>query len=271
MNKLYLFVPQWQDSGVSKKLYKGAYSLKKYIQNISQVVFMDVKVDTIEKPVLSNKIFGYSIIIKQLSEIAQILKKNKPDKIVSIGGGCGIEVPIISYLRDYYSNLQVFWFDAHGDLNSPESSTSKHFHGMPLRFIVENQNNEISKNIHTIAVNNVHLIGTRDLDVPEEEYIIKNNINRIHVGVNYWVDICKATNISSPAYIHIDLDVINPIEYRNVKCPAANGLCINELVESIKYIKRKMNIVGLSILENTETNQNKIKKIEDILYEAINV
>ena len=79
--------------------------------------------------------------------------KKKPDKILTVGGGCGIEIPIVSYFSEKYKNLDVLWFDAHGDLNTPESSPSKYFHGMPLRFLLEEiRNNDISSKFNKIIL-----------------------------------------------------------------------------------------------------------------------
>jgi arginase len=143
MNKTYLFAPQWQDSGTTNELYSGAVSLRDYLQSICNEAIDEIEIPEHQIPVIQNNILGYTIIEKQLSDIGTTLADRQSTKIIAIGGGCGIEVPIVSHLVQQYPDLQVIWFDAHGDLNSPESSPSKHFHGMPLRFIVERQQGEI--------------------------------------------------------------------------------------------------------------------------------
>ena len=271
MNKLYLFAPQWQDSGLSKKLYKGAKALRSYFSSISNEPVTEITIDKKAKPKLENDIFGHAILRKQLHDILDAIESAQPSKISCIGGGCGVEVPIVSYLAGRHEDLHVFWFDAHGDLNTSSSSPSKHFHGMPLRFISEKQSVDIGIEIRNVPPRNIFLLGARDLDKPEEEYIAESGIGRISIGTNYWVDLCNATDSRAPAYIHIDLDVLDPIEYRNVKCPVKNGMSIPELVESIRYIKGKMNVVGMSILENTATGTKKIAAIRDILEESISL
>lgn len=271
MSKLYLFAPQWQDSGLSKKLYKGAVALRAYFALISDEPVSEVSIDKKAKPKLENNIFGHAILRKQLRDIHDSIESVQPSKIACIGGGCGVEVPIVSYLAGHHENLHVFWFDAHGDLNTPESSPSKHFHGMPLRFIAERQNVDLGMQVRNLPPQNVCLVGARDLDKPEEEFIDRSGIRRIMTGTNYWVDLCWSTASPTAAYIHIDLDALDPTEYRNVKCPVKNGMTIPELVESIRYIKGKMNVVGMSVLENTETDKKKIAAIREILEEAISL
>ena len=58
--------------------------------------------------------------------------------------------------------LRRRWVDAHGDLNTPESSPSGNPWGMPLRMLIDSG---------AVAVGNVCLVGARDLDPPEEEFI----------------------------------------------------------------------------------------------------
>ncbi|NUS03623.1 MAG: arginase family protein, partial [Nonomuraea sp.] len=54
--------------------------------------------------------------------------------VVTAGGDCGVELePVAAARRRFGERLVVVWFDAHGDLNTPDSSPSGAFHGMVLR------------------------------------------------------------------------------------------------------------------------------------------
>jgi arginase len=44
--------------------------------------------------------------------------------------------PVSAALARHGDGLAVVWFDAHGDLNTPESSPSGAFHGMVLRTLL---------------------------------------------------------------------------------------------------------------------------------------
>ena len=271
MNKLYLYAPQWQDSGLSKKLYRGATALRAFFSSLTDVPITEIGIDKKTKPKLESGILGLEVIRRQLGEIEAVLGRENPAKVVAIGGGCGIEVPVVSYLSGRYPGLRVFWFDAHGDLNTPASSPSKHFHGMPLRFLADSVETDIGVTVNLVDPRNVRLVGARELDSPEVEFIDASGIGQIAVGRDYWVDLCRSTYVRAQAYIHVDLDVIDPDEYRNVKCPARNGIAINELVESVKYIKSKMDVVGISVLENTGTGKKKLEKIRELLAEAVSL
>ncbi|QEN06709.1 arginase family protein [Oceanispirochaeta crateris] len=269
MDKQYIFAPQWQDSGHTNELYDGALALKQYFQTLSNEEIQEIQIKDHQSEKTENNVLGYSIIEDQLLEIDSLLRSHQSKKVMAIGGGCGIEVPIVSYLSERYEDLQLFWFDAHGDLNSPQTSPSKYFHGMPLRFITERQKNTIGQRYNTVPTQNVHLVGVRDLDAPEGEYMTKHKMDFIPIDHMILKSLHASLQAEKTAYIHIDLDVLDPSEYQNVKCPVKNGLKISQLLELIKTIKENMNIVGISILENTETNMDSIAKLKQIMEEMI--
>jgi arginase len=262
---LNLLVAQWQGSGYTNELYLGAEALGKYIKNLG-IEFDEIEISKSDNTVLENDIIGYSIIKKQLERINNILREKMPNKIFTVGGGCGIEIPIISYLKEKEKDFKIIWFDAHGDLNSPKSSKSKLFHGMPLRFLLEKiEGNEISEKYNKIEKTNLLLLGTRDLDPDEDLYINKNEIEKITVE-NYRENSSLIENMKeSKVYIHVDLDVIDPLEFENVKCPAKNGFRISEIVKILKNLKANNEILGISILENTEKDELKLNSLKEVI------
>ena len=68
--------------------------------------------------------------------------------------------------------------DAHADLNTPASSPSHHFHGMPLRVLVSGGNAKIIELLDSVlSSSQVFLVGARDFDPPEQNYIQQKNIS----------------------------------------------------------------------------------------------
>jgi arginase len=270
-NKINLFYPQWQGSDITPELYYGASTIKEYLE-LQSASFINVPVSLNTDFEFENNICFYKQILSQLKKAEEIIKNEQPDKIFSIGGGCDIELPIISYLNSKYSNMNVFWLDAHGDLNTPTTSPSHLFHGMPLRCIFENIKDDNINNIsiNKLPIKNLTMIGTRDLDPEETNFIFKNKIKCITVDeikTLLYFDSC----IKNYAYVHIDLDVLDPSIYKSVKCPAKNGLSIRQLVDTIEHIKKNFNIVGYSILESTETELANIKILDKLLEIGIRI
>ena len=168
-----LFFPQWQGAGQTDELYRGAMEIKeKYIKSS---ILCEIDVSTGENKEIENNILGYQTILEQLKQANRIISTEDPDRIFTIGGGCDVEISPVSYLnRKLEGDLTVLWIDAHGDLNTPESSPSKNFHGMPLRVLLgEGDPGTLAAAFSALCPEQMVMIGQRDLDEPEREYIEK--------------------------------------------------------------------------------------------------
>jgi arginase len=73
----------------------------------------------------------------------------------------------------------LIWFDAHGDMNLPETSPSGNIHGMPLAHLLGHGDRDLS-NIGgaspSVKPKNVVLIGIRDIDDRERRVIRESGI-----------------------------------------------------------------------------------------------
>lgn len=95
-----------------------------------------------------------------------------------IGGDHSIAMGTVSgvaaHLKRADHTLGVIWFDAHGDMNLPETSPSGNVHGMPLAHLLGYGDQDLSSilGVHpAIRAENVVLIGIRDIDADEREFI----------------------------------------------------------------------------------------------------
>mgnify|MGYP001614919776 CR=1 FL=1 len=257
----FLFYPQWQGSGDTRELYWSAKILQKALIECN---FREIKIAENEELVKKYQILGYDSILSQLNTASVVISESKPKKIFTIGGGCDVEIAPISYLNNLYKgDLAVVWLDAHGDLNTPESSPSKNFHGMPLRILLgEGEENILKLFPNSLNNNQVILIGTRDLDDPERKYISDHNIS-IATTDNLMKTLENKgyTNV----YIHLDLDVIDPKYFNSVKCPASGGLKIQD-VQNIISIANNLNVVGGSVVEYVYNPLNKDLEIARDLF-----
>jgi len=273
VTRLDLFVPQWQDSGHTNEIYRGSFALRSMVDE--EVDFHDIRVNENDSLVTEHGVYGYRVILAQLGQIRSSLDRFTPERVFTLGGGCGVEVPVVSYLKGRYGRLRLYWFDAHGDINSPESSPSKYFHGMPLRFLLEKLDTEGISELSPFIVRpeDVLLIGTRDLDEPERAYIQKNHIRMLTpLQCSDTISLEHAfegSALESCAYVHIDLDCIDPTEFQNVKCPAKGGLSIATIDQLIGKVEQTATVVGLSILENMETDREELEKLRPLISHAL--
>ena len=85
-----------------------------------------------------------------------------PVRPLVLGGCCCAHVGAVEGLSARHGRVGVLWLDAHGDLNTPETSPSGNEWGMPLRTLLDRG---------TVDAADVVLWGARNLDPPEEEFI----------------------------------------------------------------------------------------------------
>src|SRR5262245_24952059 len=110
----YLLYPEWQGYGVDASVYHGALS-------VARAVFPDTVFTRVESPIdealtIEEGVLGLSSIASRFRATLLELRASAPDRVVTIGGTCGVEAAPVAYLNERYAgDLAVVWFDAHGD------------------------------------------------------------------------------------------------------------------------------------------------------------
>ena len=101
-----------------------------------------------------------------------------------IGGDHSIAMGSVSAVSAFHKqkkeDIGLIWFDAHGDMNTPESSNSGNIHGMPLAHLLGEGDQDLINIFKTganVKPENTVLIGIRDIDSRERERIKKSGIH----------------------------------------------------------------------------------------------
>ena len=97
---------------------------------------------------------------------------------VVVGGDHSIAAGTVAGISSHYhaqgEKIGLIWFDAHGDMNTPESSPTGNIHGMPLACCLGRGLPELSKlgdRFPMVDVDDAVLVGVRDLDDRERAEI----------------------------------------------------------------------------------------------------
>ncbi len=265
---LNILFPQWQGSGPDNILFYGAKTIQDHFNFLS---FHEVPVPREKKLSTKNDILGYEDILDQASNCRALIDKHRPGTILTIGGDCGVEPVPVSYLNHRLSgDLALIWFDAHGDLNTPQTSPSGHFHGMPLRTICgEGDPDILDTCFPTLDPAQVILTGARQFDPPEKEFIQNSQITCLSCDTlernrGAIADLIMEKGFHN-VYIHIDLDVLDPDTYQNIKHPTHGGISIDTLVALIRDTRDRLDIAGLGIVEFVPDGTSGLTEIEQIL------
>ena len=250
---LLLVFPQWQGAGQVPRLRESALAIAGAISGNRTRV--EVPVGPGHPLSRERGIEGRSELLFQLVRARELLEAEQPARVLAVGGDCGIEVPVISYLSTRYGgDLTVLWLDAHPDLNTPESSPSGAFHGMPLRVLLGEGDPEFTALVdRPLRTEQIILAGTRSFDPPELATIERHGLRlvspgEVGPGVPELVRSIRHAG-NGRVYVHLDLDVCEPREVPSVACPVSGGLPTSTLLGLLDALASELNVVGAGVTE----------------------
>jgi len=166
-----------------------------------------------------------------LEEQSLALAADLPERPLVLGGCCCSHVGAVEGLAARQGRISLIWLDAHGDLNTPETSPSGNQWGMPLRMILDSG---------AVAAEDVALVGARNLDPPEEEFIAASGIRVGPEGIE------EALDGAACAYVAFDADVAEPSEL-SVFMPEPDGLTLVELERLLLEIRGRTSVLGAGL------------------------
>ena len=169
-----------------------------------------------------------------------------PDRPLILGGCCCSHIGAVEGLAARNERLGVVWLDAHGDLNTPESSPSGNQWGMPLRMLIEGG---------AVDPQDVALVGARNLDPPEAEFIRSAGIQD---------DAEKVLERVEHVYVALDCDIFEPSEL-TVFMPEPGGPTLAEVEKLLIAIRGRVVGAGLTGLAPDPANVEKLERLTTAL------
>ena len=168
--------------------------------------------------------------------------------LVTLGGEHSVSVGAIQAYAEVYKNLTVLQLDAHSDMR-PEYEGSRFNHACAM-----------SRAVECCPV--VH-VGIRSMDVEEKKYIHPDRIFYAEKRLTdpEWME-KVLSHLSENVYLTIDLDVFDPSIMPSTGTPEPGGLFWYEVLNLIRKVNEKTNIVGCDVVELCP---NKIDKAPDFL------
>jgi arginase len=147
--------------------------------------------------------------------VAEAVAGSGPTAVVT--GDCSTALGVVAGLQRRGIDPAVVWFDAHGDLNTPESSPSGYPAGMALRMVLGEGDATVAAEtgLRPVPAARVVLSDARDLDPPEADYLAISPIRRAPVA--------EVPVPDGPIYLHIDLDVVDPTALPGLRFPTPGG------------------------------------------------
>jgi arginase len=199
-------------------------------------------------------------------ELAREVKRSLDDKglPVAMGGDHSIAIGSIAgsgaHHRSHGQKIGLIWLDAHGDLNTAETTPSGNIHGMPLAATLGFGNSHLTRLLGfspKVAIENCALLGVRSLDAGEKDLINSTGLrvfpmNEIDTrGIRAVIDDAIAIASHGTAGIHVsmDIDFVDPSEAAGVGTPSRGGLTYREAHLVLETIAATRALVSMDIVE----------------------
>lgn len=206
-------------------------------------------------------------VCKNLAEhVAQSVSDNH--QVLVIGGDHSVAIGSIAGARTK-GRIGVIWIDAHGDLNTHHTTPSGNIHGMPLAALLGHGHDTLtSLTDHTPVVDyqDVVLVGTKDLDSAEVEFIAKHSLTNFSItdilahGLGPVFEAIKnLKDTVDYVWLSLDLDAVDADYAPGVGMPNKGGLTYREIHAIIEVIGKECDILGMDLVEYNPVNdiQNK--------------
>lgn len=177
-----------------------------------------------------------------------------------LGGDHSIAIGTLAGVSKHYKNLGVIWYDAHGDLNTAETSPSGNIHGMPLAASIglgHSKLTELGGYLPKVKPENVVIIGARSLDEGERTLIkekgIKvytmHEIDRMGMAAVMEETIAYLKERTDGVHLSLDLDGLDPSECPGVGTPVMGGISYRESHLAMEMLEEAKLITSAEFVE----------------------
>ncbi|MBQ4132567.1 MAG: arginase family protein [Desulfovibrionaceae bacterium] len=268
MQHLNLIFPQWQGNTEDSPLRGALEFMGFYLNGLSmRLAAVGDNPDLVKEA----GIIGRAEIVSQLRDCIRLLEESNPDTIFTLGGGCDAGLPAAAWLNaKYQGDLCLVWFDAHADLNTPETSPSGMFCGMPLRALTGEGDAEICAMLPRLfRPEQLILAGVRTTDKAEADFIETNSIpviscEELAKGPESLLEAVAAKGFSNVC-IHVDLDVVDPSLFPNTRFPEPGGITPEILLAQVEALCNQFKVKGAGIFEYAPSETGGMPWLADLV------
>lgn len=259
-------MPQWQ--GGDEPAYKFGAELLSWLLPTHKgpeavVSVPDAKGS--EAPVEQGIKWRKSLLSQARAARAEIELHN-PDRIVTLGGDCLVDLAPIAYLsRKYGDTLGVLWLDAHPDIMSADEFSHAHAH--VLGMLLGRGDAEFTAEVPVkLSPLQVMIAGMKGWSVPEGKILDELGLQHIPAAalaettqpILDWISAAGITHLA----VHFDLDVLDPVHFSpllfnkpDAPAGAFDGIeqgqmRLEQIIRVLNDVAAAIDVVGLAITEH---------------------
>ncbi len=213
---------------------------------------------------------GKAKFLKEIVDATKALKERVYDSLkagkipLTLGGDHSLAIGSIAGVAKYYGEkkqkIGVIWLDAHGDINTPDTSASGNIHGMPLAHCLGVGHKDllsIGDKQPMVDASRAVLIGIRDLDPGERQAIREQGVRAFtmrdidEMGMRNVIQeaIKIATNGTAGFHLSFDVDCMDPREAPGVGTAVRGGTTYREGHLAMELLHDSGKMLAMDITE----------------------
>jgi len=198
--------------------------------------------------------------------LAETVRKTLEAELLPLvlGGDHSIAVGTMAGVAGFFhkqsKRVGMIWLDAHGDMNTPESSPSGNVHGMPLASIMGYGPPELTELAGVkpmVEPRNVVLVGVRDLDAKERRLMKESGVHAFTMrdiderGMReVMAEALKfAGDDTAGVAVSLDMDFVDPSDAPGVGTPVRGGVTYREAHLAMEMIADSRSMVSFELVE----------------------
>lgn len=179
----------------------------------------------------------YDLVADRVAESVR-----RGDRPIVVSGDCTTSIGTVTGMQRAGLDPALVWFDAHGDVQTLETSASGYLGGMPVRMLTGYGRHLLADRLglRDIPEERTVLVDGRDLDPPEVEYLNTSRIS--HRQVDDLGDLPDG-----PLYLHLDCDVIDSADLPGLLFPVPGGPSMSAVAAALRGVIATGRVAALGI------------------------
>lgn len=200
---------------------------------------------------------------------------NADDVVVCLGGDHSVSIGTMFASKLRHSEAVIVYIDAHPDCNGPDATPTGNIHGMPLATVLGDALYS-DFGLPQYAYDEAFLIGIKDADISEQDYLKQNKILNISMDQVIEQGIAESLKHISDQiadrsiHVSLDIDSIDMSEAPGTGIINKGGFSFREISYLCRHLARE-SIVGIDIVEVNPERDEKSKTVHLASELAINL
>lgn len=210
-------------------------------------------------------ILAKAALLEQARAARQALEKHQPERVLTIGGDCLVDLAPIAYLNKRYGGrVGVLWIDAHPDVQTTKET--RHGHAQVLGMLLGRGDSDFVGEVEVAVDPALVMYAGLDEWSPAEDEVLRDlslqrtgadELSSDTTAILNWIDQQRIHHLA----VHLDVDVINPAGFGPIlfNKPDAEAdfldgvprgrLKPDHVVRLLQDVAQRAEIVGLAITE----------------------